>query len=109
MSKILFEQSVKGEKRRELPVMDVPAVDMPTNLKRVKYAEIGEYSELDVIRHYTNLSLKNFSVDTHFYPLGSCTMKYNPKVCETVARFDGFASIHPMILSQADLKCVRVD
>ncbi len=60
MSKILFEQSVKGRRGVSLPVMDVPAVDMPTNLKRVKYAEIGEYSELDVIRHYTNLSLKNF-------------------------------------------------
>ncbi|PLX68901.1 MAG: glycine dehydrogenase (aminomethyl-transferring) [Denitrovibrio sp.] len=97
MSKMLFEKSVEGRKGVSLPAMDVPAVDMPANLKRNKLAEIGEYSELDVVRHYTNLSLKNFSVDTHFYPLGSCTMKYNPKVCETVARFDGLAAIHPMM------------
>jgi len=96
-TKILFEKSVDGRRGVSLPELDVPAVDMPANLKRTKTADIGSYSELDVVRHYTNLSLKNFSVDTHFYPLGSCTMKYNPKVCETVARFDGFAAIHPMM------------
>jgi len=97
MKNILFEKSVKDRGGVSLPELDVPAADLPDNLRRVQPVNIGEYSELDVIRHYTNLSLKNFSVDTHFYPLGSCTMKYNPKVCETVSIFDGFASIHPMM------------
>lgn len=97
MKDILFEKSVNGRCGASLPAMDVPEKQMSESVKRTKAAEIGEYSELDVIRHYTKLSLKNFSVDTNFYPLGSCTMKYNPKVCEKVARFDGFASLHPMM------------
>ena len=57
---------------------------------------LPELSELDVVRHYTNLSRRNFSVDTHFYPLGSCTMKYNPKINEKVSSLAGFAGLHPM-------------
>ncbi|PLX68836.1 MAG: glycine dehydrogenase (aminomethyl-transferring) [Denitrovibrio sp.] len=97
MSELLFTKSVKGRCGASLPVMDVSKAEMSDSLRRAKPAEIGEYSELDVVRHYTNLSLKNFSVDTHFYPLGSCTMKYNPKVCEKAARLDGFGSLHPMM------------
>src|SRR5699024_9885916 len=57
--------------------------------------DFPEVSEVDVIRHYTNLSNKNYGLDTGFYPLGSCTMKYNPKINEDVARYDGFANLHP--------------
>ena len=97
MKDILFEKSVEGRRGVSLPAMDVPACDMPAGIARKDAPAIGDYSELDVVRHYTNLSLKNFSVDTNFYPLGSCTMKYNPKICEKAARLEGFASIHPMM------------
>jgi len=95
--KLIFEKSVKKRSGAGLPPLDVPKADFPAELAREKTADTGEYSELDVIRHYTNLSLKNFSVDTNFYPLGSCTMKYNPKSCEKAARLEGFASLHPMM------------
>ncbi len=57
----------------------------------------AELSELDVIRHFTELSRRNFGVDTNFYPLGSCTMKYNPKVTERIASYPGFAHLHPLL------------
>lgn len=63
---------------------------------RVEDAELPEVSELDIMRHYTALSNRNHGVDSGFYPLGSCTMKYNPKINESVARFAGFANIHPL-------------
>ena len=97
MSELLFEKSVKGRTGVSLPAMDVPEAVMSDSVKRTVCADVGEYSELDVIRHYTNLSLKNFSVDTHFYPLGSCTMKYNPKMCEKAASMEGFSALHPMM------------
>ena len=65
-------------------------------MQRVEEAELPEVSELDIMRHYTALSNRNHGVDTGFYPLGSCTMKYNPKINESVARFPGFANIHPL-------------
>ncbi|MGV2806587.1 aminomethyl-transferring glycine dehydrogenase subunit GcvPB, partial [Clostridium perfringens] len=65
------------------------------SLLRSKPAELPEVYEVDVIRHYTELSRRNFGIDNGFYPLGSCTMKYNPKINEDVARFAGFAKIHP--------------
>ncbi len=66
------------------------------SLLRSGPAELPELPEGEVVRHYTNLSRKNFSVDTHFYPLGSCTMKYNPKACERVSSFSGFTDLHPV-------------
>lgn len=70
---------------------------IPEKYFRADDPELPEVSELDVIRHFTNLSRRNFCVDTHFYPLGSCTMKYNPKVCDQVAALEGFASLHPLL------------
>jgi len=96
-TRLIFEKSTSGRRGVSLPPMDVPEDSMSPEITREQRAEIGEYSELDVIRHYTNLSRKNFSVDTEFYPLGSCTMKYNPKMCEKVARFEGLAGLHPMM------------
>lgn len=95
--KIIFEKSIKNRRGVTLPACDVPQVDINKNHTRQTDAELCELSELDVIRHFTELSRKNYGVDTNFYPLGSCTMKYNPKVCERVAALDGFASLHPML------------
>lgn len=69
----------------------------PSKYSRRADAEMCELSELDVVRHFTNLSRKNFGVDTGFYPLGSCTMKYNPKILEKIAQMKGFAELHPFL------------
>ena len=66
------------------------------NLLRETPAELPEVSELDVVRHYTNVSNKNFGVETGFYPLGSCTMKYNPKINEEIAHHPAFSGLHPL-------------
>jgi len=96
----IFEISKPGRFALDLPKSDVPAYEMetlvPANLLRSKYAQLPEVSQPDLIRHYTALSKRNFGVDSGFYPLGSCTMKYNPKVNEDVCRYPGFADIHPL-------------
>ena len=84
--------------------------DIPAALLRDTPVGLPEVSELQVVRHYTNLSRKNFSIDTQFYPLGSCTMKYNPRACHSLALLDGFASRHPYApesLSQGFLACMH--
>jgi glycine dehydrogenase subunit 2 len=100
MESIIFEKTQAGRKGYVLPALDVPSVDpsnvLPAASLRKTAAALPELSELDVIRHYTRLSQLNFSIDTHFYPLGSCTMKYNPKVNELVAGFTGFKALHPL-------------
>jgi glycine dehydrogenase subunit 2 len=93
---IIFEKSIKGRRGVTLPKSDVPAAVIPEKYARKSQPELCELSELDVVRHFTALSRKNYGVDTNFYPLGSCTMKYNPKICEKIAGMDGFAGIHPM-------------
>ena len=102
-----FKKSVPG---REACVPGVPklrAADMlPASLLRERRAELPEMSELDVIRHFTNLSRKNYSVDSNFYPLGSCTMKYNPRFMEYVAGLPGFTDPHPL-LPQLDPKLAQ--
>lgn len=70
--------------------------DIPAHLLRTQPPALPEVSELQVVRHYTRLSQQNFSIDTHFYPLGSCTMKYNPKVCHTLVSLEGFSQRHPL-------------
>ncbi|WP_442601928.1 aminomethyl-transferring glycine dehydrogenase subunit GcvPB [Paenibacillus sp. KN14-4R] len=96
---LIFELSKPGRVGYSLPACDVPQVDqqelIPTHMLREKAAELPEVYEVDVIRHYTALSRRNFGIDNGFYPLGSCTMKYNPKINEDVARYAGFAKIHP--------------
>ena len=97
--KIIFELSKPGRKGYSLPKDDFGTdgmKDIPEDLLRVKDAELPEVSELDVVRHYTNLSNKNFGVDTGFYPLGSCTMKYNPKINEELCAIPEFTSLHPL-------------
>ncbi len=96
---LIFELSQPGRVGYSLPECDVPEADLssliPQDMLRSEAAALPEVYEVDVIRHYTELSRMNFGVDNGFYPLGSCTMKYNPKVNEDVARYAGFAKIHP--------------
>ncbi|KIL37650.1 glycine dehydrogenase [Cohnella kolymensis] len=96
---LIFELTQPGRVAYSVPDCDVPEVDpasvIPHGMLRAKPAELPEVYEVDVIRHYTELSRRNFGIDNGFYPLGSCTMKYNPKINEDVARFPGFAKIHP--------------
>ena len=97
--KIIFELSRGGRKGYGLPEntygLDALA-GLPSDLLRKEEPELPEVSEPDVVRHYTNLSNKNFGVDTGFYPLGSCTMKYNPKINEEIAAMPEFLSLHPL-------------
>lgn len=93
---LIFELSRTGRIAHSLPVLDVPEADeLSPEYLREEAADLPEVSELDLMRHYTELSRRNHGVDNGFYPLGSCTMKYNPKVHEDVARLSGFAKIHP--------------
>lgn len=95
---LIFEKSKKGRKAYSLPECDVPDVSLDVIDKkylRAEAPELFEVSELDAVRHFTQISQRNHGVDSGFYPLGSCTMKYNPKVNELAARFDGFTKIHP--------------
>lgn len=93
--KLLFEHSDPGRKGYSLPKLDVPAAELPVELCREEISGFPELSEVDVVRHFTRLSTWNYGVDSGFYPLGSCTMKYNPKVNEVAARIPGLADIHP--------------
>src|SRR5579862_527204 len=96
--KLIFEHSRPGRGARgQWP--DVVAADgaaVPEQLRRRKRPMLPEVSELEVVRHYTRLSQLNFSIDTHFYPLGSCTMKYNPKACNAAALMPEFLARHPL-------------
>jgi glycine dehydrogenase subunit 2 len=95
---LIFEKSVQGRTGYHVPRSDVPdSVLFPDRYLRKTEAQLPEVSELDVVRHFTRLSRQNYSVDTHFYPLGSCTMKYNPKFTELIASFRGFAHLHPLL------------
>jgi glycine dehydrogenase subunit 2 len=95
---LLFEKSSPGKYAYKLPPLDVPAIDpaeLLQNEYRTKYAELPELSEIEIIRHFTRLSTWNYAIDLGMYPLGSCTMKYNPRVNEFVARIEGLAEAHP--------------
>jgi glycine cleavage system P protein (glycine dehydrogenase) subunit 2 len=96
---LLFERSSPGKKGYQLPALDVPAVDAAAALGaanvRSEIEGFPEVSEVEIIRHFTRLSAWNYAIDLGLYPLGSCTMKYNPRVNELVARLDGLAWAHP--------------
>ena len=93
--KLLFERSQPGRVGYSIPTSDVPVTTPDKRLLRDQIDGFPELSEVDVVRHYTRLSTWNYGVDSGFYPLGSCTMKYNPKANEAAARLPGFAAIHP--------------
>jgi glycine dehydrogenase subunit 2 len=98
--KLIFELSSPGRVAWSLPDADVPEADarklLPAKHLRKDAPDLPEVSEFDVVRHYSRLSRLNYGLDTHFYPLGSCTMKYNPKLHEDTARLAGFAKAHPL-------------
>ena len=98
MMELIFEKSVPGRTGVLPGPSDVPGtINIPGHLLRARDAALPELSELDCVRHFTELSRRNFGVDTSFYPLGSCTMKYNPKVTERVASYPGLAHLHPLL------------
>ena len=109
---LLFEKSSPGKRAYKLPPLDVPAIDAAALLgaaHRSKSAELPELSEIEIIRHFTRLSTWNYAIDLGMYPLGSCTMKYNPRVNEVVARIEGLAEAHPYrpeLLAQGILEVV---
>ncbi|MGB1749073.1 MAG: aminomethyl-transferring glycine dehydrogenase subunit GcvPB [Dehalococcoidia bacterium] len=94
--RLLMDRSVPGRKAFTVPESDVPAQDLPDNSLLRDDVELPEVSQLEVIRYFSNLSPLNFSIDTNFYPLGSCTMKYNPKINDELANLPGLANIHPL-------------
>ncbi len=108
---LIFEHSREGRVNApQAPLTDQPCNDIPEALRRKHRAGLPEVSEMQAVRHYTRLSQMNFSIDTHFYPLGSCTMKYNPRSCNTLAMLPGFLNRHPdspANMSQGFLACMH--
>jgi glycine dehydrogenase subunit 2 len=111
---LIFEKSSPGKKAWALPPLDVPEVDAAKLLGAAARADLGnmpEVSEIEIIRHFTRLSTWNYGVDTGLYPLGSCTMKYNPRINEVVSRLEGLANVHPYQperISQGALKVLKL-
>ncbi|HPE37610.1 MAG TPA: aminomethyl-transferring glycine dehydrogenase subunit GcvPB, partial [Spirochaetales bacterium] len=92
---LAYELSRPGRVGTVLPACDVPETALPKNLLRAELS-LPELDELTVVRHFTRLSQKNFAIDTQYYPLGSCTMKYNPKANEQAASHPGWRNAHPL-------------
>lgn len=111
-TKTIFAKSIANRHSPSLAPqhnLNIANSDIEAKYLRQDVPRLAEVSELDVVRHYTQLSQKNFSVDTHFYPLGSCTMKYNPHIMQKIASYDGFANLHPYMPaehSQGLLACL---
>lgn len=109
---LIFEASAPGKRGMELPPLDVPAVDPAESLgsafTRDDVPGFPEVSEIEVIRHFTRLSTWNYAIDLGMYPLGSCTMKYNPRVNEFVARLEGLATEHPLQPAAVSQGCLRI-
>ena len=93
--RLIFEKSQPGRRASSLPRYDVPKVDVPEGLRRERAPRLPELAEPEVVRHFTALADRTFGVDTGFYPLGSCTMKHNPRVNERVVMLPGFRDLHP--------------
>ena len=110
--KLIFERSSPGKTGAEMTPLDVPAVSavdvLGADLARETVENFPEVSELEVIRHFTRLSTWNYGVDTGLYPLGSCTMKYNPRINEVVARLEGLATEHPYAPAALAQGCLRI-
>jgi glycine cleavage system P protein (glycine dehydrogenase) subunit 2 len=109
---LIFEKSAPGKRAFELPPLDVPAVDAAKALgphhRKDGVEGFPEVSEIEVIRHFTRLSTWNYAIDLGMYPLGSCTMKYNPRVNEFVARLDGIATEHPYQPQELSQGCLKI-
>ena len=95
--KLIYEKSQPGRRSSAIPQHGgLPAVEIPDELRRAEPPRLPEVHELDLVRHFTELSSRNFGIDTGFYPLGSCTMKYNPRINERLVALPGFANLHPL-------------
>ncbi len=94
--KLIYERSQDGRRASSLPRHDVPPAEVPEELRRAEPPRLPELAEPELLRHFTELSTRNFGIDTGFYPLGSCTMKYNPRVNERVVMLPGFRDLHPL-------------
>jgi glycine dehydrogenase subunit 2 len=95
--KLIFEKSQPGRRGGEPPRHeDLPRVEVPEDLRRAEPPRLPELAEPEILRHFTELSTRNYGIDTGFYPLGSCTMKYNPRVNERLVALSGFAHLHPL-------------
>jgi glycine dehydrogenase subunit 2 len=94
--KLIYEKSREGRRGASFPRYDVPAAEVPRELRRSNPPRLPELPEFELVRHFTALSTRNFGIDTGFYPLGSCTMKYNPRVNERVVGLPGFRDLHPL-------------
>ncbi len=105
---LIFERGGSGRRCTRFPDAGDAVVPIPDGMYRNDAPALPEVSELELVRHYVNLSSMNFSIDTAFYPLGSCTMKYNPKVHERVARLPDFAGLHPFADKEASQAALRV-
>lgn len=110
--KLIFELSEDNRRGYSLPKCDVPSYDItkafPNELIRKQSAELPQVSETQAVRHFTNLSKQNYGVDAGFYPLGSCTMKYNPKLNEAMTRLEGFTHVHPYQPEETVQGCLEV-
>lgn len=106
--KLIFERSIEGRGCDILPTCDVPVVEIKEKYKRTEELHLPEISETDISRHYTELMKHTFGVNDGFYPLGSCTMKYNPKINEDMAKLPGFANIHPLQQTHTVQGCLEV-
>jgi glycine dehydrogenase subunit 2 len=93
---LIFEKSQAGRRGGEIPRHDLPSAQVPVDLRRRDAPRLPELAEPEIVRHFTELSTRNFGIDTGFYPLGSCTMKYNPRVNERLAMLPGFRDLHPL-------------
>ena len=96
IEQLIFEKSRSGRRAFAQAPQERAAVNIPDAFRRRDKPNLPEASELQVVRHFTRLSQKNFSIDTQFYPLGSCTMKYNPRACNALSMLPGFAGRHPL-------------
>ncbi len=94
--KLIYEKSQPGRRASRIPRSDLPVPEVPPELARSQPPRLPEVSEPELLRHFTELSTRNFGIDTGFYPLGSCTMKYNPRVNERVVGLPGFRDLHPL-------------
>src|SRR3569833_3792110 len=107
---LIFEHSRSGRRAyAQAPLAAADTSDIPAQLRRKNRPRLPEVSELQVVRHYTRLSQKIYSIDTHFYPLGSCSMNYNPRACNSLALLPGFRDRHPLApesMSQGLLACL---
>jgi glycine dehydrogenase subunit 2 len=106
---LIFEHSQTGRRAQAQAPRPCGTPDIPAGMLRTTAPPLPEVSEMQVVRHYTQLSQKNFSIDTQFYPLGSCTMKYNPRACNTLAMLPGLLARHPLApesMGQGFLACM---